>query len=106
MTAQNWEIRENDVGTVFTVTVKDGATALDVSNATIKQLKFRDPEGVVTAKTAAFGTDGEDGVLTYTSEAAFLSPAGQWTVWAYVEDSSGAKWNSSPLTFRVRKVPT
>lgn len=72
------EIHVGDVGTVFERTVTEGGTAVDVSAATVKQMIFRKPDGSLLTKTASFGTDGTDGVLTYTTVDGDLDQPGQW----------------------------
>lgn len=96
------ELHENDVGTVLSVTVLDAQTklALDLSETTKKVFIFRKPSGTTVQKTASFGTDGSDGVLTYTFVAGDLTPFGSWSVNVYVETILG-KWYSSVATFQV-----
>jgi hypothetical protein len=96
------EIHENDVGTVFEVTLKDGDTVVDVSGATDKKIIFRKGDQTTVSKTAAFTTDGTDGKIRYISVAGDLTPAGKWTMQAYVESVSG-KWHSDKHHFTVYK---
>lgn len=97
------EIHVGDIGTVFTATIKDGNTAVDLSGATTKQLKFHDPDGVLITKDAAFVTGGSDGGIKYTTISGDLSKAGQWKLQGYVVLPSGS-WHTDIVTFTVYDV--
>lgn len=92
----------DDIGTVFQVYLRDGETAIDVSGATTKQIKFEDAEGTVTTQTAAFLTDGTDGVITYTTVADDLSVAGKWKIQGFVV-LAGGTWHSEVEVFHVQE---
>lgn len=80
-----------DYGQVCQITVIDVDTraAADISAyATTIQMIFTDPDGVETAKTAAFDTDGTDGVIAYTLEDGLIDAAGRWTVRGRVASAS------------------
>lgn len=71
-----------DYGQVIKLTFLDVDTnaAADISSYTASQVMvFTSPAGEVTSKTAAFDTDGEDGIIKHTVEASFLT-AGNWKV--------------------------
>ena len=91
-----------DIGTVFKAYLRDGEAAVDVSSATTKQIKFKDPDGTVTAHTAAFtANSGTDGVITYTTaDATILATDGRWEWQGYVVLSSGT-WHSEIQVFHV-----
>jgi len=96
------EIHLNDVGTVFKVRIIDDSTnaALDVSDATTKQIKFKKPDGTVVAQTAVFTTDGSDGYIQYTTVANDLNALSQWHIQGFV--SSATYENHSEIsTFDV-----
>lgn len=83
-------IQVGDIGTVFLFPITDGGTVLDLSSATVKQIKFRKPKTATLAaetviKTAAFATNGLDGVLQYTTVLNDIDRKGTWSVQAYVE---------------------
>jgi hypothetical protein len=83
------EIHVGVVGLIFRATIEDQAgTAVNVATATTKQLKFEKPDGTDAAKTAAFYTDGTDGIIQYTTEAGDIDLAGDWKVQAYVVTST------------------
>lgn len=84
--ARNTNPRVGDVGTAVQLTMfeRDPVTAevaaADISAATALALKFRKPDGTVVTKTAAFVTDGTDGLLQYVTQAGDLDAAGRWQV--------------------------
>lgn len=94
------EIHVDDIGTVFTVTLKESGSAVNVSTATTKTIKFKDPSGTASSKTADFTTDGSDGKIYYTTVADDLDEAGMWEIQAYVVMPTGT-WSSSTKKFRV-----
>jgi len=84
------EIHQNDIGTVFKVTVQNGSgTAVDVSGATTKQLIFRKPDGTNDTQSATFFTDGTDGILTYTTISGDIDTIGAWQIQANLVLASG-----------------
>jgi hypothetical protein len=94
------EIHENDIGTLFQITLKDGDVVVDVSTASQKVIIFTDPEGVKVEKAAQFLSDGTDGIITYTTEDGDLSPVGSWKLQARVTLSTGT-WSSDIDKFKV-----
>ncbi len=72
------EIHLNDIGTIFRMTLLDGTTPVNISNATTKQLIFKKPSSVVVTQTAVFYTDGSDGIIQYTIVDGDLSETGEW----------------------------
>ena len=78
------EIHKGDIGTVITLIVKEGATVVDLSTSTAKQIKFRKTDGTIVTKTATFTTDGTDGSIYYTIVSGDLDQAGPWKIQAVV----------------------
>lgn len=77
------KIIATDYGQVIELTFidVDTAAAADVSTyTTAQQMIFTSPAGTETTKTAAFKTDGTDGIIDYTVESGLFSAAGTWTV--------------------------
>ena len=71
-----------DKGQAIELTFVDVDTnaAADISSySTTIQMLFTKPDNTPVTKTAAFKTDGSDGIITWTVEAAFLV-AGIWDV--------------------------
>lgn len=82
------EIHVGDVGTVFTATLKDSGTALDISGATTKYFLLNQPGGTTTTVTANFVTSGTDGALDFTSTAAHFDQTGRFKLQAYITDGT------------------
>jgi hypothetical protein len=95
------EIHVDDLGTKFVVTVKDGATVINVSAATTKEIIFKKPSGTKLTTTASFETDGSDGVLIYTTTGTELDEAGTYKIQAHVVLSAGNDFHSDISTFKV-----
>lgn len=79
-----------DYGQVIKITFIDVDTnlAADISGySSSKSMVFTSPAGVETTKTAAFDTDGTDGVISYTADSGFLT-AGNWNVRGRVASAS------------------
>lgn len=96
------EIHVGDVGTVFTVTIMDGAAIVNISTATVKQILYKKPDGTVLTKTADFSTNGSDGKIKYVTVVGDLDAAGTWSIQGYVEMPAG-KWHSDISQFEVFK---
>jgi len=95
-----YEIHKSDIGTVFTLTIKDGSTIVDLSSTSAKVINFRKPDGTILNKTAAFVTDGTDGKIKYTTIVGDLSQTGPWTFQAVLTFASGT-WSSDVHKFTV-----
>ena len=93
------EIREGDVGTVLEVEVREDDVALDVSDATTKQILLRKPDGTTVAKTATFSSDGTDGRIRYVTVEGDLT-AGRWAIQGKVVTPSGT-WATEIEAFKV-----
>lgn len=76
-----------DLATVR-IQITEGGSGLDVSGASVKQIKFRKPSGTVVTKTAT-GTDGESSKIEYTFTADELDEVGYWEAQPYLEGISG-----------------
>jgi hypothetical protein len=97
-------IHKADIGTIFRLTIVDtSAVAIDVSTATVKYIYFRKPDGTLVKQTAAFYTDGSDGIIQYTSVSGDIDKIGDWQVQGYVETSDG-KFYTQLAEFEV--LPT
>lgn len=69
-----------DIGTVVEVTVTEDGTAIDISGATTKTMRFRRGDGTILDVTASFSTDGTDGKIQYAMLSGNLNSAGVWEV--------------------------
>ena len=95
------EVHENDIGTVFKLTVKDqDGVIVDISSASTKQIIFKKPGGNILTKTASFQTDGTDGIIKYTTLSGDLNEKGIWQIQAYVVITAGTFY-SDVLEFKV-----
>lgn len=83
-------IHRGDIGTIFQliVTDKDGIP-IDISTASIKFIYFHSPAGQNIKKTAAFFTDGTDGILQYVGIVGDIDVFGLWSIEGYVETTLG-----------------
>lgn len=96
------DIIAGDYGQTIQLTVLDVDTnaAADLSGYTTSQLIIlRDPDGNEASKTAAFTTDGSDGVVEYTLVEDDIDEEGNWRARVQVT-SATAKLTSlwSPFT--------
>lgn len=94
------EVHVGDIGTIFELTVMDGASVVDVSTATTKEIVFRKPDGTTATKTATFTTNGSDGKIRYATVANDLDKHGTWKVQAHIIMPTG-EWRSDMSEFTV-----
>lgn len=94
------EIHQYDIGTDIEVTVRDGASAVDISAATAKYLNFYKPSGGSVAKSATLSSDGTNGKMKYTTVSGDLDEVGIWKLQAYLELGAW-KGHSSTVSFEV-----
>lgn len=97
------KIVNGDYGQAIELTFVDvdtSAAANISSYTTAKQMIFTSPSGVATTKTAAFKTDGSDGIITYTLANGDINAAGNWTVRGVVTTGS-AKLSTEEHKFNV-----
>ncbi len=106
------EMQVGDIGTVLKFTIRDYGADLtpivDVSTATTKQIIFQKPDGTTILKTAAFDTNGTDGVLSYTTVSEDIDESGQWKAQAIIVLPSG-RWSTNIDEFFVKpnlSIPT
>lgn len=99
--ANTWtDIHVGDYGSVGRLTVTEDGTAVDISSFTTLQFVFRGPDGEQTTKTAAFDTNGVNGVLAYTIEDGLFDEAGAWAVRAKAS-KTGVSVSSDWIEFDV-----
>jgi len=95
-------IHDTDIGTIFSLTVKDSdGTVIDVSTASTKYIYFQKPDRTRLKKTAAFRTDGSDGQIGYVAISGDIDQVGEWQVQGYVETSDG-KFFTEVESFTVK----
>lgn len=94
------------VGLVIELTIKElnentGIESIvDVSDATIKRIHIRKPNGVVLQKPSTFKTDGTDGIVQYITILGDLDIAGLYKCQAYISTPSFTGY-SSIVSFTV-----
>lgn len=61
------QVHQNDVGNTIYLTVKNRKTkeAVNISQATLMEIKFVLPDASSVTKAAGFFTDGTDGIVQY-----------------------------------------
>jgi len=96
------EIHVNDIGTRFLVTVKDGASTVDLNSASALQINFRKPSDVVVNRTGSKIGDGSStsGVMYYDSIAGDLDEIGNYKLQGKVTLTSGTYYTDIH-TFKV-----
>lgn len=74
------EIHQNDIGTRFLLTVKDGTDLVNISGAAALQVDFRKPSDTVINRSALRLDDGSSasGVMYYDAVAGDLDEAGKY----------------------------
>lgn len=74
------EIHVGDIGTVFRLTLKNEPdSVIDVSSASLLQLKFRKPNGDIVTNLLSLYTNGQDGIVQWvTTTADDLDEDGIW----------------------------
>lgn len=94
-------IHLNDVGTVINVTITDvSGTAIDISDATNKQIILQPEDGSNKTKSASFTTDGSDGKINYEISGGDIDEPGNWRVQSFIVTPAGS-WSSSVDDFNV-----
>lgn len=96
-------IHLGDIGTSFRISILDcNSNAIDISNASTKQIIFKKPGGGSLTKTASFVTDGTDGLLEYNTISGDLDEVGTWKIQAYVVAPNGS-WRTNFSSFKVHR---
>ena len=95
-------VRKNDIGTIFELTVRDeSGTVVNLATATVLQIRFRTPSGILLTKTAVLTGNGTDGKMQYTSLLNDISEEGVWYIQGWVEFSSTPKFATSSAQLEV-----
>jgi len=82
-------IRLGDIGTAFEIGLTEDGNQFSIADAlTVKQIKFKKPDGTTVTKAASFTSDGSDGLLRYVTVDGDLDMTGAWQMQAYVEKLS------------------
>jgi len=101
-------IQDTDFGTTFKVTMQkldtsDLASVFDISSYTTKEIEFLSPTNQITVKAATFETDGQDGIITFTTAdtTIFLGKGGMWHYRGHVAKTGADFTNFNWLPFKV-----
>lgn len=97
------DVHINDVGTIFLITIKEGASAVDISSATTKQLIYKKKDGTVFTVDADWFTDGTDGILEYVTLEGEINQLGKWSVQPYLELPNWTG-HTAKIDFRVGAI--
>ncbi len=94
------EIHVNDIGTEFRITIKDDGVVVNLTTASLLQIIFEKPDGSILTVSAAFYTDGSDGIIKYNAVSGDLDQAGLYKIQANIEIGS-SRYKSSHSSFKV-----
>ena len=98
-------IHSGDIGTVIELAVKDeNGAALDISGATVKQMRMKLPSGTLLYKAATFTSTGTDGRIRFTTTVDDTPEAGTYFVDAYIEIGSSVKFHTNAAQFTVDAI--
>lgn len=93
----------HDEGTRLELEIQEDGEAVNISTASVKQIKFKKPGGASVTKDADWVTDGTDGLIQYFFETGLIDEVGLWTARGYVEIGTW-KGHSTVYQFAVRSV--
>lgn len=97
------DVHVNDTNTRFKITLVDESNNLvDLSDASLLEIKFFKPDNTVVVVTANLFTDGTDGTIYYDTGAGDLDTPGVWKYQAHLILPTGEK-HSSILSVRVKE---
>lgn len=89
-----------DAGTALTVQVLDSGSVMDISGATLLEIRLRKSDGTVIVKPAVFSTDGTDGKMEYVTTDDDLTTSGLYQIQGYIEIGE-SNWSTEINKFRV-----
>ena len=78
------EIHVDDIGTKFTITIKDGDDIVDISSSLLVTLYFKKPDDEVIERNALFVSDGTNGQVYYNIINGDFDEAGYYKIQAKV----------------------
>jgi hypothetical protein len=94
------EIHKNDIGTVFTATIKDGSVTVDLSALTTRVFIFKKPSGSTTTLSATVADSGTSGIMSVTAPSGLFDTTGSYEMQAKVSNAS-ATFFSDTYKFKV-----
>jgi hypothetical protein len=88
-------------GQTIEITIQQDGTTQDISSyTTTKQIILKAPSNKIVTLTAAFKTDGTDGIVTASLEDGNIDEAGEWEIQARLANTT-ADIRSVSTTFSV-----
>lgn len=96
-----FEVHKSDWGTTFIATVKEGAAAVDLRSATVKEIIFKKPSGDLMTKAASFPGTGQDGRMQVVTAASEIVEEGTWQWQVHLIFSTSGEYKSDIKTFKV-----
>jgi len=95
------EIHIADIGTVFEVTLMDGAAIVPIAGASLMEIIFVKPDKTKVINTAVLSGDGSDGKMRYIiTIASELDQKGNWKIQGRVTLPTGT-WSTDVDKFKV-----
>ena len=98
------EIHADDIGTRFLITVKDGVSGVDISQAAALQVSFRKPSDLIIERTGLTQGTGSSvsGVMYYDSVSGDLNEIGHYKLQGKVTLGGGSGTYYTDIhTFKV-----
>lgn len=97
------EIHVGDT-TPFILTIREKGVAIDIANASVKDIYFDDPDhnNNRMVRAAVFNSDGTDGKLKYVTVKEDLKTSGRWRIQAYIVTPQGS-WHTEVKIFKVER---
>ena len=99
------EVYVGDIGTSLELLVKNSTVVMPLASTdglTGKSIIFKKPSGTVMTTTAAYLTNGADGIIRFVTTASTdLNEAGQYQAQGLVVFGTTGSWHTKPVTFEV-----
>ena len=96
-------IRQDDVGTVVELVIKENGTAVDLTSATGVSMTFRTPSGAAHKTKTATKLAGTGGQIRYTLEAGVIDQHGKWPVQGKAVWANGT-WRTTEAILPVTRA--
>lgn len=96
------EIHKGNIGTAFTVTIKESGLPLDISGTTSRSITFMKPEdGSLSVKSATLVGGGSGGLMQYVTVSGDLNQCGTWYLQGFVYFNTNDSHYSDKASFKV-----
>jgi len=94
------EVHIGDIGTLFKINVKDGASIVILTGTASRQIIFKRPDGTTVTATPNLFTDGTDGILTHVIATGTFNQEGTFKFQIQYSNAAGM-WHSDLVPFDV-----